>query len=142
MKLSVIAGLVLLTSWLAVGTLPAEPVQSGDQINWHTYDEGTTQARQSGKSMVLYFYADWCSYCVRMQEETFSHASVVDFMNDKVVAVKVDVDEDKQLARSFGVRGLPATVLVNRSGEKVGPLPGFIPAKSFLAMLTRIMEQS
>ena len=142
MKPSVIAGLILLISWVAVGTLPAEPVKSGDQINWHTYDQGKTQARQSGKSMVLYFYADWCSYCVRMQEETFSHASVVDFMNDKVVAVKVDVDQDKQLARSFGVRGLPATVLINRNGDKVGPLPGFIPAKSFLAMLTKIMEQS
>jgi thioredoxin-related protein len=63
-------------------------------------------------------------------------------MNNKVIAVKVDVDQNKDIARTYRVRGLPATVLLMRNGEQVGPMPGFIPAKSYLAMLNKIMEQS
>ncbi len=120
----------------------ADSAQSGKQIEWYTYDDGMAKARQSGKSIVVYFHADWCTYCVRMQKETFSHDSVIDFMNNKVIAVKVDVDEEKSVARTFGVRGLPATVMLLRNGDKVGPMPGFIKPKDYLSMLTKIMEQS
>ncbi len=121
---------------------PMDSAQSGKQIEWYTYDDGMAKARQSGKSIVVYFHADWCTYCVRMQKETFSHDSVIDFMNNKVIAVKVDVDKEKSVARAFGVRGLPATVMLMRNGDQVGPMPGFIPPKNYLAMLTKIMEES
>lgn len=134
--------LAILATLMIFGLYPTDAVRSGNQINWHTYDEGMTKARQSGKSIVFYFHADWCTYCVRMQKETFAHDSVIDFMNTKVIAVKVDVDKEKQIARSFGVRGLPATVMLMRNGNQVGPMPGFIPPKSYLAMLTKIMEES
>ena len=55
---------------------------------------------------------------------------------------EVDVDKERQVARSFRVRGLPATVLLTRNGDQVGPMPGFIPPKSYLAMLNKILEQS
>ena len=134
--------LAILAALMVWGAYPTESVRSGNQINWYTYEDGMTQARQSGKSIVFYFYADWCTYCVRMQKETFSHDSVIDFMNNKVIAVKVDVDQNKDIARTYRVRGLPATVLLMRNGEQIGPMPGFISAKNYLAMLNKIMEQS
>jgi thioredoxin-related protein len=142
MKIKIAGCLVILMALVVLGVYPIDAARSGNQINWYTYDEGMTQARQSGKSIVFYFYADWCTYCVRMQKETFSHDSVIDFMNNRVIAVKVDVDKEKKVSRAFGVRGLPATVLLMRNGEQVGPMPGFIPPKSYLAMLNKIMEQS
>lgn len=134
--------LAVLAALMVFGLCPTDTARSGNQINWHTYDEGMAKARQSGKNIVFYFHADWCTYCVRMQKETFAHDSVIDFMNTKVIAVKVDVDKEKQIARSFGVRGLPATVLLMRNGDQVGPVPGFIDPKKYLAMLTKIMEES
>jgi thioredoxin-related protein len=134
--------LAILAALVVIGVYPAVAVRSADQINWYAYDDGMAQAQQSGKSVVFYFYADWCTYCVRMQKETFSHDSVIDFMNNKVIAVKVDVDKDKKIARAFRVRGLPATVMLKRNGDQVGPMPGFIPPKSYLSMLNKILEQS
>jgi len=133
--------LAILSIALVFGGYPTT-VQSGEQIDWYGYDDGMAKARETGKNIVFYFYADWCTYCVRMQKETFSHDSVIDFLNNKVIAVKVDVDQNKDIARTYRVRGLPATVLLLRNGERVGPMPGFIPAKSYLAMLNKIMEQS
>lgn len=142
MKTNIAVCLTIMMALAVFWAFPMDSVRSGNQINWYTYDDGMAEARQSGKSIVIYFHADWCTYCVRMQKETFTHDSVIDFMNSKVVAVKVDVDREKKVARSFGVRGLPATVLLMRNGDQVGPMPGFIPPKNYLAMLTKIMEQS
>jgi thioredoxin-related protein len=142
MKLKLAVSLTMLTALLVGGAFSTPPARSANQINWYSYQDGMAEARQSGKSMVVYFYADWCTYCVRMQKETFGHDSVIEFMNNKVIAVKVDVDAEKKVARAFGVRGLPATVMLTRNGDQVGPMPGFIPPKSYLAMLTKIMEQS
>ena len=142
MKTNIAVCLATMMALAVFWAFPMDSVRSGNQINWYTYDDGMAEARQSGKSVVIYFHADWSTYCVRMQKETFTHDSVIDFMNSKVVAVKVDVDREKKVARSFGVRGLPATVLLMRNGDRVGPMPGFIPPKNYLAMLTKIMEQS
>ena len=142
MKTNIAVCLTIMMALAVFWAFPMDSVRSGNQINWYTYDDGMAEARQSGKSIVIYFHADWCTYCVRMQKETFTHDSVIDFMNSKVVAVKVDVDREKKVARSFGVRGLPATVLLMRNGDQVGPMPGFISPKNYLAMLTKIMEQS
>lgn len=142
MKLKLTVSLMIVALLAIVGVSTSESVPADNQINWHSYEEGMQKARRLGMDMVFYFHADWCTYCVRMQKETFGHASVIDFMNTRVIAVKVDVDENKKIARSFGVRGLPATVLLTRNGERVGPMPGFIPPKSYLSMLTKIMEQS
>ena len=142
MKIKMAVCLTLVMVFAAFWVGPTDSAQSGKQIEWYTYDDGMEKSRQSGKSIVVYFHADWCTYCVRMQKETFSHDTVIDFMNNKVIAVKVDVDEEKSVARTFGVRGLPATVMLMRNGDKVGPMPGFIPPKNYLSMLTKIMEQS
>ena len=142
MKTRLAACLAALMAMAVFWTHPVDDARSGAQINWYSYQDGVTMARQSGKSMVVYFHADWCTYCVRMQKETFAHTSVIDFMNNRVIAVKVDVDKDKNIARNFGVRGLPATVLLLRNGDKFGPMPGFIPPKNYLSMLTKMMEKS
>jgi len=142
MKYKPMICLSILAAALVFGAYPMTRVQSSEQIDWYGYDDGMAKARETGKSIVFYFYADWCTYCVRMQKETFSHDSVIDFLNKKVIAVKVDVDKNKDIARTYRVRGLPATVLLLRNGEQVGPMPGFIPAKSYLSMLNKIMEQS
>ncbi|MGD9332685.1 MAG: thioredoxin family protein [Desulfobacterales bacterium] len=142
MKIKPIVCLTLLMALTISGTLAADRTPSAKQIDWYSFEDGMAAARQSGKSIVVYFHADWCTYCVRMQKETFAHTSVIDFMNNRVIAVKVDVDKEKQIARTFGIRGLPATVMLLRNGDRVGPMPGFISAKRYLAMLNKIMAQS
>lgn len=122
---------------------PSKPVVSSTAgVNWHTYKQGMDQARRQSKNMVFYFRADWCTYCGQMEKETFRDPAVVDFLNSRIIAVKVDVDEEKRIARQFGVRGLPATFLLLNNGSQIGPMPGFIPPRSYLAMLTKILSQS
>lgn len=115
---------------------------SARQIDWYTYADGNDQARRQNKNMVIYFHAEWCAYCVKMEKETFTDPAVVDFLNNNAIAVKVDVDQEQRIARQFGVRGLPATFLLLANGHQIGPVPGFIPPRNYLAMLSRIFSQS
>jgi thioredoxin-related protein len=135
-------GLVLGLAVAAVYFLsPSKAVtSSAAEISWYAYKEGTDLARRQNKSMVIYFHADWCTYCGQMEKETFRDAAVIDFLNAQTIAIKVDVDQEKRIARQFGVRGLPATFLLLNNGKQIGPLPGFIPPRAYLAMLSRILS--
>ena len=117
-------------------------VSSAAAVNWHTYREGTDLARRQKKNMVIYFHADWCTYCGQMEKETFGDAAVIDFLNKQTIAIKVDVDQEQRIARQFGVRGLPATFLLLNNGQQIGPMPGFIPPRAYLSMLSKILSAS
>ncbi len=136
---------ILLVLVLGAGYLlsPSKPVvSSAAAVNWHTYKEGIDLARRQKKNMVIYFHADWCTYCGQMEKETFGDAAVIDFLNKQAIAVKVDVDQEKRIARQFGVRGLPATYLLMINGKQIGPMPGFIPPRAYLAMLSKILSST
>jgi len=133
--------IVLVAALFAPGFTRANDT-SASQVHWYSYEEGLALAQAQSKPVVIYFYAEWCAYCVRMEKETYADPKVIDFLNNKAIAVKVDVDREREVARRYAVRGLPATYLLLPAGDSVGPLPGFIPPRSYLAMLTKILEQS
>ena len=66
-------------------------------------------------------WAPWCGPC-RMQ------APVIDALDeelgDKVTFAKVDVDENPNTARQFGVMSIP-TLLVKKDGEVVNKVIGY-----------------
>ena len=67
------------------------------------------------------FWAPWCGPC-HMQ------APVIDALDeelgDKVTFAKVDVDENPNTARQFGVMSIP-TLLVKKDGEVVNKVIGY-----------------
>ena len=139
-KIGLILGLAILAGLILI---PHKPdAATAAKVKWHTYKAGTDLARRQNKNMVIYFHADWCTYCGQMERETFGDAAVIEMLNNRAIAIKVDVDVEKRIARQFGVRGLPATFLLLNNGEQIGPLPGFIPPRAYLAMLSRILSQT
>jgi thiol:disulfide interchange protein DsbD len=67
------------------------------------------------------FYADWCSACKRLENETFRDPEVIEEAK-RFVMVKIDSTDQsdsqvKNLQVKYGVVGLPTIVFIDSDGQ-------------------------
>ena len=86
--------------------------------------------KSSDKKVLIDFYADWCGPC-RMVSPFVDQ--IAEERPDILVA-KVNVDEQAELANTFGVSSIP-TLVVMQNGIVVTQTAGARPKAQILAML-------
>lgn len=87
--------------------------------------------KESKKPVVCDFYADWCGPC-KMLAPVMEQLS--DIYGDKAEFVKVNIDENFELAARYGIMSIPL-VAVFKNGEMEDKSLGFMPkgeAEQFL----------
>jgi len=112
---------------------------AAEGIKWYTYDEGMALGKNEKKMLFLHFYGDRCPYCTKMAKETFQDPSVVSFVNENFIAIRVNTDKEAKMTSSYGIRGIPTTWFLGENGDRIGYLPGYIPPGKFILMLERIL---
>lgn len=65
------------------------------------------------------FYANWCGPCKML-------GPVIDSVSDEIKVLKVNVDENQDLAREYGVMSIPCVVLFDK-GKEIRRNVGFVP---------------
>lgn len=82
-------------------------------------DENVNEIIESGKPVVIDFWATWCGPCQMI-------APVVeDIANEgKVKVGKVNVDDEQELAINYGVMSIP-TLIFFKNGNPVKEVVGF-----------------
>ncbi|MBU4317837.1 MAG: thioredoxin fold domain-containing protein [Proteobacteria bacterium] len=133
---------LLMVLLLFVTACGSETVSSTEKIKWLSYDEGIKQGKQEGKKVFISFYADWCTFCEKMEKETFRKNEVVGFVNENFVAIRVNSDKEAEIARKYFVRGLPMTWFMDANGEKISSIPGYIPPDMFMQVLNFVHSDS
>ncbi len=84
----------------------------------------------SEKTVLLDFYADWCGPC-RMV------SPIVDAISDEhpeIVVGKINVDEEAELATTFGVMSIPSLFVI-KNGEVANQAVGARTKAQILDML-------
>ncbi|MDY6852890.1 MAG: thioredoxin fold domain-containing protein [Thermodesulfobacteriota bacterium] len=133
------AGVLILLAFFVI--LSSGPAGAGE-LNWNDYTKGMEIGEQLEKKIFINFYAGWCKYCHKLEKETFGDQTVADYLSENFVLIRVNADQNKDLATSYSVRGLPMSWFVDHSGKKIGPLPGFVPPETFLAILKYVTTES
>ena len=142
--------------WLICAIVAAfSPVEAAHaahpQLSWHRYDEGMTLAMKENKPALIYFFATWCDYCKRMENEVFPDRNVYDLLQ-KFVLIRVEVDSNRvineagktmteeKLARMLGVSGTPTFWFREPDGKEIAQMPGFVDREKFSGILQYISE--
>ena len=77
-----------------------------------------------GKTVMLDFYADWCTSCKEMEKFTFSDNNIkTNFKN--MLLLQADVtennDNDQALLKRFGLFGPPGIIFFDKKGNEIKP---------------------
>ncbi len=100
-----------------------------EQINTEKFDE----LLKGEKPIVCDFFATWCGPC-KMLAPVFEEVAA-DFA-DKAVFVKVDVDQNGELAARYGIMSIPF-VAVFKNGEQTAKNLGYMGKEELSAFLVK-----
>jgi thioredoxin-related protein len=125
--------------------LPLLAGQAFGEMKWATtWDEALKAASREDKPIILYFYVDWCPHCRRMEQEVFADPEFNHYYQNQVwMHLNAENSrEGNRLARKFGARGFPATLVMNSKGELLGRFYGGMGLDQFMARIDRILGQA
>jgi len=112
------------------------------EINWYSYQSGMKKINDEGKKGFLHFYTDWCTYCKLMNRQTFTDDSVVAFLNQNFVPMRVNAEKQRDVAKKYGVSKFPNSWFIAEDQSEIGKRPGFISADILLKMLKYVDTDS
>jgi thioredoxin-related protein len=129
------------------------------KVNWVTFEEAIALNQKEKRKILVDVYTDWCGWCKKMDRTTYSHPKIVEYINEKYYAVKLDAEmtdtvrlgnqvfvnenpgakrSPHQLAVSLlnGKMGYPSTVFLDEKIELLNPpISGYLSATSIEPIL-------
>ena len=100
---------------------------SAISVNKNNFNQ---EVLNSDKPVLMDFWAPWCGPC-RM---VLPLVEEIDKERSDIKVVKINVDEEQELAMQFGVMSIP-TLVVMKNGKIVNQVTGARPKAQILAML-------
>ena len=88
-----------------------------------TNDSFKSEVLEADTPVVVDFWAEWCGPCKMISPAV---DEISEEMSGKVKIVKVNIDENPDLAVEYGVRSIPMLLAFN-GGEKVNEMVGAKP---------------
>lgn len=140
MKAAVRIMLLFIVLLLALSGCGSEKAQEerGSPIMWSSYKEGLKRAQQTGRPLMLLFTSPHCRFCHYLEEITLRDSAVAQLLNEHFVSVKVDVSDNRELARKYMVSSFPTVWFLSSEGERIGMVLGYRSPEFFREVLQYI----
>lgn len=142
----------LLLALLSVSTTLAQESSVDSGVEWQTLEEAQKKAKETGKKVLVFGYADWCTYCMKMRKETYPEDNVQKSLSDDFIPVQINGESEEEivfngktyksyeLARYLRLTSYPTHYFLNSDGKIIGAQPGFLPAEVFSPLMNYVSE--
>jgi thioredoxin-related protein/YHS domain-containing protein len=109
------------------------------EIPWSTnIEDSLHRAATNGQPVLMEFTADWCVFCKKMEKNTFPNPQVTQKISSNFVAVRVDADQNKDLVKDLGIKGLPAILIVSPDLKVIKRISGFQTPEALIKQLDEV----
>jgi len=103
------------------------------------FEAATAAARERDTVVLLEFQTGWCSWCRRLEKDTFAAPEVRERLRQMIV-LRLDGEGDgEELANRFGVDSFPTVVITGSDGSEIDRIIGYLPPAEFLAQADQIL---
>lgn len=114
----------------AIAPPKEEPKQELKLKEIYSYQEGLAIARKLNKNIFLFFHANWCGWCNKLENESLKNPEVKELMKNYVI-VYVDTDQEKEIAKKYGINELPKYFILAPNGQIIKTGRGYLNAPQF-----------
>lgn len=117
--------------WMREGWGMAVEPRLQPSINKSNYIKALEAGKKTHKPILLYFKADWCGWCKKMEVDALAKPSVRNVLSKYVYCV-IDSDKEKEIAQKYKVTTIPAYVVINSNEEVLKSGKGYKTESAFL----------
>jgi len=141
--LTALAGALIIMSLVTLSGCGKKeaPVPIGPaKIDFATsYDQALKLAQEKNQKILIDFYTDWCTWCKKLDTETYVDTMVVS-MSGNIVFTKINAEVDTATARKYSVKAYPTIVLLNSDGTEIDRIAGFLPGPDFVETVNNYLN--
>jgi thioredoxin-related protein len=113
--------------------------------------DAQAKAKAEHKLVLLDFTgSDWCGWCIKLDEETFSKPEFTEYAKKNLVLVELDFPNkkalpealkaaNKALGEKYDITGYPTLVVLNPEGKVIWKQVGYLPGGPS-AMIAKLDE--
>lgn len=124
---TILRALILLVMTICAGRGDADEIQWQDDPA-----RAWKSASESGRPMLIFATMEGCVHCRRMEQATFTNASLQSHVNDRFVPVYMELDRHESLMERWRISIFPTTLLVAPNGTVLARIKGFASADELL----------
>jgi YHS domain-containing protein len=135
--LSIVTG--ALCAVISPGSIAAAEPDS-DSITWRVdYAAALEEARATNRLLWIHFTGPWCPNCTRMERDSFPNPTIIQHARRSFIPLKLRSDIHEQLALSFDLSGIPATVIVEPTRQVIAVQQGYLGPDELDALLSEVL---
>lgn len=136
-----------------------KPVPAATSLKWYTWEEAAVLQKTKPKKIFVDVFTDWCGWCKRMDQSTFSDPKVAAYLAANYYPVKLNAEQKADIqfngetfkyiandngrggihtlayALLDGKMGYPSMVYLNEKYERIMVSPGYKEAGDILKEL-------
>lgn len=133
------------------------------EVKWYTIEEAEKLIKAEPRPLFIDTYTDWCGWCKKLDQDTFSHPVIAEILNSKFYPVKFDAEGKEpvvfqgttfindgkagrthQLAVALlkGQLSYPNIVFFNEKNQLLTNVPGYREPKQMEVLLSFFSEKA